>query len=96
MANSLNTDLDGRTVVLLATHLRPEFRDLRNRLFNVSGGFGASPAARGTGLFGTFLADGAPGRMDGYDVDRIATEDDLCALLPAPEAEGVTPEGGQS
>lgn len=76
MGNTLNTDLTGRTVVLSTKCLRPEYHALRERLFHVVGGFGASPGSRGGALLGTFLCDGQDGRMRGEDVERIATAED--------------------
>ncbi|KKL78829.1 hypothetical protein LCGC14_2020940 [marine sediment metagenome] len=78
MGNSLNQDLEGKVVVLAKGSLRSEYHELKHRLFRVSGGFGAKSYTIGTALFGTFLADGDKGRMEGYDVERLATDEE-CA-----------------
>lgn len=74
--NSLKMQLEGKVVVLRANVLKAEYRDLKWRLFRVDGGFGASPNTIGTALIGQFLADGEKARMEGYDVERLATEED--------------------
>jgi hypothetical protein len=74
VANSLNVDLTGRLVLLREDAMRPEFRARDERLFRVSGGFGAVPYTIGTALFGTFVKDGTADRMDGYDVEALVDE----------------------
>ena len=54
----------------------------------MNGGFGATPDTAGRALFGTFLADGERARMSGSDGERIASDEDLAVMLPAPEPEG--------
>ncbi len=80
MANSLNIDLEGKTIVLKPKVLKPEYRAIKWRLFKVDGGFGASPNTIGSALIGEFLADGERARMEGHQVLRIATEKDLAVL----------------
>ena len=78
MGNTLNEDLTGRVVIIGAEHLiktlnnRPELR-----AFHVTGGFGASPHTRGNAIFGTFLYDGEKCRMEGWMVERFATDDEI-------------------
>ena len=48
-------------------------------MFVVSGGFGAKPYTSGGGCFGAFLFDGEQCRMEGYMVERFATEDEIAA-----------------
>jgi hypothetical protein len=91
MGNSLNMDLHGKTVVLKEKALKPQYRGLPDRLFKVDGGFGASAGTMGTALIGEFLIDKERARMEGYMVERLATEDDLEALLVA--SPGVNGEG---
>ena len=79
MGNTLNTDIEGKVVVLKANIMKPEFRALKYLLFRVDGGFGAAAGTIGTALIGQFLADGERARMEGYDVERLATEDDCPA-----------------
>jgi hypothetical protein len=80
MANTLNENLTGRVVVLSAKRMKPEYQDLKYRLFKVSGGFGAQGYTMGRALFGTFLVDGEEARMDGYDVERLAAQEEIKQL----------------
>lgn len=79
MANSLNADLTGKVVVFRENVLRAEFR---NWPFYVEGGFGAQAFTMGRALIGTFLHDGEEARFDGFDVERLATDEELAALPP--------------
>lgn len=80
MANSLNEELTGKVVVLRESRFKEEYKALQFRVFEVSGGFGADSYTAGTALFGTFLVDGEQARMNGYDVERLATEEDLALV----------------
>jgi hypothetical protein len=77
MANALGRDIkEGEVVVLRKSSLSIEYDQRKWRVFTVASGFGMSHAARGTALYGTFPADAGAlpqERMDGYDVDPIAT-----------------------
>ena len=77
MANSLHEELRGKVVVLHKGNLQPKYHDIKQRLFRVEGGFGASPHTMGTALYGQFLADGEKCRMEGDDVERLAAEEEL-------------------
>ena len=79
MSNALNADLTGKVVVLKPEFLKPAYRDLKWRLFLVEDGFGAKPYTHGQGLFGKFVMDAESARMEGYMVERFATEDDMPA-----------------
>jgi hypothetical protein len=80
MGNSLGIDLAGKTLVIKAIYLKPEYRDLPHRLFKARGGFGCSPDTMGNAVIGTFLYDNSDDRMEGFMVERVATDDDLKAL----------------
>lgn len=77
MGNSLNSDLEGKVVILKAEALKPAYQELKFRLFRVEGGFGSKPYTMGRALFGIFLADGEKARMDSYDVERLATDEEI-------------------
>ena len=77
MANSLNMDLRDKVVVLSKKFLKPAFHDLEDRLFHVQGGFGAVPFTMGTALQGTFLKDNEDTRLEGFMVERLATEEEI-------------------
>jgi hypothetical protein len=80
MANTLNEELEGRFVVLLAETMAPAYRDIRSRIYKVEGGFGAASYTAGTGLFGYSPCDGEKWRADGYSVERFATDEEIAAV----------------
>jgi len=75
MGNSLGIELEGKDVVISQEYLIP-LSEIE-RVFRVSGGFGASAHTGGTALFGTFLADGDRCRMHGSEVERLATSEEV-------------------
>jgi len=77
MANALSIDLTDKVVVLDAQFMTAKYRDVKSRLFTVEGGYGAVPYTMGNALVGTFVCDGEKARMEGYMVERLATEEDL-------------------
>ena len=78
MANTLNEDLTGRAVIIDAAEMKQEYADNpARRLFVVSGGFGAKPYTSGGGLFGAFLFDGEQCRIEGWMVERFATDEEI-------------------
>lgn len=79
MGNTLNMPLEGKVVVLKESALKPEYGDVKWRLFRVDGGFGATPGTLGNALIGQFVADGENARMEGFMVERLATENDMPA-----------------
>lgn len=81
MANSLGIDLEGKTLVLKASYLKPEYREIGHRLFLARGGFGCSPDTIGNAVFGTSLCDGEEWRAEGFMFERVATDDDLAHLV---------------
>jgi len=81
MGNSLNQELESKVVILSKECLKPEYHDIKQRLFRVTGGFGAHTHTIGTALFGKFLADGEEARMEGYNVERLATEKEIKELV---------------
>src|SRR6266496_5099980 len=77
MANSLGIDLRGRVVILKESAMDPEYKELKWRRFHVVGGFGASATNAGTTLIGIFLEDEETKLMKGYDVERLATDQEM-------------------
>jgi hypothetical protein len=47
------------------------------RLFHCKGGFGCNPAAMGQAVFGTWLSDGKQERIDRYNVERFASDEEI-------------------
>lgn len=91
MANSLKQDLTGKVVVIKAEVLKPEYKELKHRLFRVRGGFGAVPFTIGTALFGEYLYDSEECRMGGYDVERLATKKEIASVKRIPAKRGDKP-----
>ena len=78
MANALQAQLQGKVVVLkdlihTAAYASPPYY----RLFRVEGGFGANPLTSGRAVFGVYLCDGEEAHIDGYDIERFATEEEV-------------------
>jgi len=78
MGNTLNVDLTDQVVIFRQSRLTVP---ASKHPFRVKGGFGASPNTMGRALFGEFLSDGEECRMEGYDVERLATEDEIADAL---------------
>lgn len=74
MGNSLNMNLEGQVVIFKKKYMTVPPLD---HPFRVEGGFGASPSTIGRALFGTFLSDGEEARMEGFMVERLATEEEI-------------------
>lgn len=77
MANTLNEDLEGRTVIIKAEALLPKYAEPHQRVFHVDGGFGAKTHTTGNAVFGTFVADGEKCRVEGWQVERFATDEEI-------------------
>ncbi len=80
MGNALNTELSDRYVVLREDAVSAAYKDIKYRVFLVSGGFGASSFTSGSALFGTTPIDGEKFRMEGYDVERFATDEEIALV----------------
>lgn len=76
MANSLNIDLTDQVVIFHQRYLKVLATE---HPFHVGGGFGALPYTSGSALGGTFLSDGEVCRMEGYMVERLATEEEIAS-----------------
>lgn len=77
MTNALKAQLQGKVVVLKASVHKAAYAALPYRLFRVEGGFGTSPDTSGRAVFGVYLCDGEKARIDGYDIERFATEEEV-------------------
>lgn len=82
MSNSLDMVLTDKVVVIRREALRAEYGALVERLFRVEDGFGSVPFTRGTACFGTYLKDGMRARIDGNDVERLATDEEIAMVQP--------------
>lgn len=77
MANNLNEDLTNHVVIIKAEDLKPSLDRPELRAFRVLDGFGANSFTMGTALLGEFLFDGDKCRLEGWMVERFATEDEI-------------------
>lgn len=81
MANSLEMELEGKTVVLDKRYYKGDEID---RTVIVIGGFGASPNTTGRALSVIFVKDVTSCRADGFEVQKLAamqlTEGEILAL----------------
>jgi hypothetical protein len=80
VANALNENLTGRYVIVREDRFDPKYRDIKNRVFLVRGGFGSVPFTSGSALFGTTPIDGEKFRIEGGDVERFATDEEIEAV----------------
>lgn len=86
--NALYQELEPGTVVLVdRQHLADP--DMPDRRFRCDDGFGLHPYTAGTAIYGAWLIDGRPGRIEGSMIERVAEESD--APVPPPIA-GELPE----
>jgi hypothetical protein len=51
-----------------------------HRRFRCESGFGCSPQTIGGAIFGTFLHDGERCRVEGFEVEKLAEEDDEASV----------------
>ena len=77
MANHLGEDLTDRVVIIDAKHLVSELDSPERRAFRVNNGFGAKSHTYGSAIIGEFLFDGKRCRMEGWMVERFATDDEI-------------------
>ena len=77
MGNSLNIELEGKHVVLDTKYLTESHHPLLKRIVLCTGGFGCSPATSGNALFVDWIADGLHSRVEGYMVQRLATDEEV-------------------
>lgn len=82
MANSLNIDITDKVVVIAEQHMAEGYENLANRLFKAEGGFGCDPQTMGNAVVGTYLVDGEKARREGWQIERLADEEDLACLPP--------------
>lgn len=74
MGNALNQNLAGKVVIFKQEALNIPVEE---HPFLVTGGFGARHFTAGTALYGAFISDGERGRMEGFEVDRLATVQEI-------------------
>ena len=82
MANALNEDLEGRYVVLLEESMGDEWKDITYRVFLCEGGFGCRSFTSGRAIIGTTPFDGEKFRIDSYEIERFATDEEIALVTP--------------
>lgn len=80
MANALEKNLEGATVIFKQKYLQRGIV-ASEQPYHVTGGFGAKPNTKGNAMFGEWLSDGEKDRMEGYCVERLATDEEISAAL---------------
>jgi hypothetical protein len=86
MGNNLNISLEGKYVILDRGFYSGE-TDLERMFYCVSG-FGCSPETSGRAIFGHFTIDAEETRIEGYQVKRLATKEEIAqAKYPKPFTE---------
>tara|TARA_Y100000034_G_scaffold25708_1_gene30458 strand:+ start:3003 stop:3563 length:561 start_codon:yes stop_codon:yes gene_type:complete len=86
MANTLNQELTGKYVVLRKKIYEDIFPQEEDRVFFVTGGFGANKNAMGNALYGVLVSTGSEFRAEGYHVLKLATAPRINAAQEAGEA----------
>jgi hypothetical protein len=72
--NNLHRDIEkGEIVVLNKDLFKPQYHELRFRLFEVESGFGMSSFTAGGAIYGKSVCDGEEFRIDGSDIDAKET-----------------------
>ena len=77
MANALDADLRNRVVIIGAQYLAERLAAPALRAFRVEDGFGSAPYTSGHAIMGEFLFDGERCRMEGWMVERFATDAEI-------------------
>jgi hypothetical protein len=74
--NNLNEDITGKVVILKQEYFQSGLR-AEDHPFQAKGGFGCLPHTNGRGVMGAFLSDGERARVEGYDIERYATDEEI-------------------
>jgi hypothetical protein len=78
MANSLGVDIEGLHVVIAVEHLLPRYAALNERIVRAVGGFGCKPYTMG-GAVAARWADGTESRVEGWMLERLASDTEASA-----------------
>ena len=73
--NSLKQEISGRYVVLKREYYKGD--DPIERVFLCEGGFGCSDYTMGTAVIGIFVNDGSRHRVEGSEIERFATVEEV-------------------
>lgn len=69
MANSLDEEIEYGTIVVLKSKLY----NITDRRFIAEGGFGMSNVTAGSAIYGVWVQDGSPDRIEGYEINASET-----------------------
>jgi hypothetical protein len=75
MANNLHEDLTKKYVVLSKKYYKGD--NSMERVFLCKGGFGCLPFTMGYAVAGTFVYDGTKTRVEGNEIERFATDEEV-------------------
>lgn len=75
--NSVNQNLKGKRVLMLADAMPTGFEAPLRRVVKVVGGFGASPYTHGRSMDVIFECDGELRKLNGEDVERVLDDNEL-------------------
>jgi hypothetical protein len=73
MGNNLNIDLTGQYVILNEDFTGSPIQ----RVFRCDSGFGCSSYTMGNAVFGEFVFDGEKCRVEGFQIERLATAEEV-------------------
>lgn len=74
MANNLGIDLEKKFIILKKGDYRG---DIYERIFYCEGGFGLHTYTNGNAILGYFVSDGEKSRVEGWQVERLATPEEV-------------------
>lgn len=77
--NSLDESINGKIIALRMGTLRPEYQTADNQILLVTGGFGASPNARGSAVYVHNLYSGVQYRVERSDVLGVVKPEQIPA-----------------
>lgn len=72
--NSLGIELENKHVILSNEYYKGSIVE---RVFKCTGGFGCDPDTMGKAVFGLMLYDGEKFRAEGYQIERLATDQEI-------------------
>lgn len=76
-----DVDLNGKIVVRKEETLSEKYRTFDNRLYRVTGGFGASPNSMGRAIFAECLGDGTSERFDHNELEGWLSDEEASQVI---------------
>lgn len=78
-------ELEGKHVIIGERAMGAAYRDVTWRTVLAKGGFGCSPGLRGKAVFVEHVRDGDTGRFERYEIERLATPEEVAEAKAAGE-----------